>query len=313
MPEFEFPVPSPKVSPVPGPIAAQDEAFLAGLGEQVRTARARRGMTRKMLAEDSGLSERYLAQLESGTGNISVLLLRQVAQALQTSSEALLIDAAEPDRGLGSVVDQMKVLGPEALESVRKFMLENEGSHKRLKHGNQIALVGLRGAGKSTIGALLASRLKLTFIELDQEIEQDAGTPLNVIFDLYGQAGFRRLERHTLDRILSSHPRAVIATGGGIVSEEPTYRRLLESCITIWIKASPAEHMSRVLAQGDTRPMKGNREAMSDLRRILRAREALYARADFTIDTTRRGAEACADEAIANAKSYSAQYRILEG
>jgi XRE family aerobic/anaerobic benzoate catabolism transcriptional regulator len=173
---------------------------------------------------------------------------------------------------------------------MREFGTQNGNREGR------IALVGLRGAGKSTLGVALARRLGLAFVELDQEIEAEAGTSLHEVFLLHGQAGFRRYERRALERVLEANERCVIATGGSLVSEPGTYDLLLSTCITVWLKAAPEEHMARVAAQGDTRPMAGNREAMDDLRRILAGREALYAQADLTIDTAGRGAEASLDE-----------------
>jgi XRE family aerobic/anaerobic benzoate catabolism transcriptional regulator len=157
---------------------------------------------------------------------------------------------------------------------------------------DRIALIGLRGAGKSTLGPLLADRIGVPFLELDQEIEKDAGLDLGEIMELHGQAGFRRLERGVLDRLIDSHPKAVIAAGGGIVAETATFARLLGACLTVWVKAAPEDHMQRVIDQGDLRPMRDNRRSMADLRAILASREALYARADIQLETTGRDVEA---------------------
>jgi XRE family aerobic/anaerobic benzoate catabolism transcriptional regulator len=246
-------------------LANDDLAFLQGLGQRVRLLRARRGMTRRILAKQSGVSERYLSAVEAGTGNGSILLLRALAQALNVDLRALLEDAVEP---------------------IAPPLVRAAGHHDR------IALIGLRGAGKSTIGPLLARRRSVPFLELDQEIEKEAGLGLGEIMELHGQPGFRHLERSVLDRLIASHPKAVIATGGGIVAEAATFVRLLEACLTVWVKAAPEEHMQRVIDQGDLRPMRDNRRSMADLRAILASREALYAQADIQLETTGRDVNA---------------------
>ncbi|HUH95266.1 MAG TPA: helix-turn-helix transcriptional regulator [Casimicrobiaceae bacterium] len=257
--------------------------WLAGIGRRVRETRERRGIARKTLSRQSTVSERYLAHLEAGEANVSVLLLRNVARALDVPLTEL-IDAQEasvehrlirrfldhlPERQLEDVVFRlMRDFGPEATARKRR-----------------LALVGLRGAGKTTLGGALADALGLPFVELDREIERDAGISLSEVFSLYGQLGYRRIERRCLERIIASDRPVVMAVGGGIVSEPETYNLLLASCFTVWIKAPPAEHMARVVAQGDFRPMQGNAEAMEDLKRILGAREPLYRKADVTLDT----------------------------
>ncbi len=260
-----------------------DASLLASIGRRVRDARERRGMARKQLSQISEVSERYLAHLEAGAANASVLLLRNVARALdmqlsdlfasqQPSVEQRLIRRfleGLPERQLEDVVFRlMRDFGPEAAARKRR-----------------LALVGLRGAGKTTLGSALADELQLPFVELDREIERDAGMSLSEIFSLYGQTGYRRIERRCLERLVQGNRELVLAVGGGIVSEPDTYDLLLTSCFTVWIKASPAEHMARVVAQGDLRPMQGNAEAMADLNRILVAREPLYRKADLTVDT----------------------------
>jgi XRE family transcriptional regulator, aerobic/anaerobic benzoate catabolism transcriptional regulator len=262
-----------------------DDAYLRRVGERVREARARRGMTRKLLARDSGVSERYIAQLESGQGNISILLLRQIAGAMNLSAEELVYDGADRPVELTLLIETLRRLNPAELGEARRAlgrMFEGDAAQAR---GKRIALIGLRGAGKSTLGAKLARDRGVPFVELDREIERIAGASLSEIFDLYGQAAYRRYERRALEAVLESHDRAVIATGGSIVSEPGTYDLLLTTCYTIWLTAAPEEHMSRVVAQSDLRPMAGNDEAMADLRRILDGRDALYAKADVRIDT----------------------------
>jgi XRE family aerobic/anaerobic benzoate catabolism transcriptional regulator len=233
-------------------MAASDQRFLAVLGRRVRELRQQRGFTRKVLACQAQVSERYLGQLESGDGNVSIILLRRIAAALHVTLNQL--------------------LPPEQEESTQDC--------------DFIALIGLRGAGKTTLGRRLATALSVPFIEVDQEIERELGLPLSEIFTLYGQAGYRRTERRCLERVLAEHERAVLAVGGGVVSEEETFQFLLQHCRTVWLKATPEEHMTRVIAQGDFRPMAGNAEAMEDLKRILAARVSLYARAEVTVDTS---------------------------
>jgi XRE family aerobic/anaerobic benzoate catabolism transcriptional regulator len=270
--------------------AAADEAFLRALGERVRDARARRGMTRKILAHDSSVSERYLAQLESGLGNASVLLLQRIAAALNLSLTELLQHGPEQPAELTLIEQFLQRLPAQKLSAVRSQLMRDYGAAHadRMK---RIALIGLRGAGKSTLGSRLAKELEVPFVELDREVEREAGTSLSEIFLLYGQAGYRRYERRCLENVVKNNERAVIATGGSIVSEPGTYDLLLSTCRTVWLKAQPEEHMARVVAQGDTRPMTGNREAMQDLHRILRGRNALYGRADVTIDTAQKSIE----------------------
>lgn len=260
--------------------------YLSLVGNRVRELRARRGMTRKILARDSRVSERYLAQLESGEGNISILLLRQIAAALDTPVESLVFAGAEPGVELVRATEFLRGLRPEELERARDLLLREFGGVDADARRSRIALVGLRGAGKSTLGAMLAEKLDVPFIELDRLIEQEAGVSLGVIFDLYGQSGFRRLERRCLDEVIERFPKFVLATGGSLVSEPGTFDRLLTDCFTVWLRATPEDHMQRVIAQGDRRPMADNREAMSDLQRILAGREKLYGQADVTLETS---------------------------
>jgi XRE family transcriptional regulator, aerobic/anaerobic benzoate catabolism transcriptional regulator len=261
-----------------------ERGYLAMLGERVREARARRGMTRRLLARDSAVSERYIAHLEAGQGNISILLLRQIAAALSLPLVELIQEESDQAVELTLIAQFLKRLPRQKLAAVRSQLLRDYGS-ARAGRMQRIALIGLRGAGKSTLGVRLAKTLDAPFIELDREIEREAGTSLSEIFLLYGQAGYRRYERRCLEKVLEKNERAVIATGGSIVSEPGTYDLLLSTCFTVWLRAEPEEHMVRVVAQGDTRPMAGNDEAMEDLRRILVGRAALYGQADVTVDT----------------------------
>jgi XRE family aerobic/anaerobic benzoate catabolism transcriptional regulator len=280
------PSPAP-ASPLPGEEGSPSEAeYLRRVGDRVRETRARRGMTRKLLARDSGVSERYLAQLESGQGNVSILLLRQIAQALDMPLEALVLQGAEPAVDLVHTVEFLRRLPSDELTQARQLLVQHFGGVDLRARRGRIALIGLRGAGKSTLGAMLAQKIEVPFLELDRLIEQEGGVTLSVIFDLYGQSGFRRLERRCLDRVIERYPQFVLATGGSLVSEPATFERLLTMCFTIWLSASPQEHMQRVIAQGDMRPMADNRESMTDLKRILSVRVPLYRKADVTIDTS---------------------------
>src|SRR5580700_603710 len=261
---------------------------LKSLGERVRQARARRGMTRKQLAHHSGVSERYLAQIEAGHGNISVLLLRQLGKALNMSADVLLYQGSEPSVEFVHTVEFLRRLSVDELKHARQMLLHQFGGVDPAARHRRIAFIGLRGAGKSTLGAALAERLEMPFLELDRLIEQESGLTLNLIFDFRGQAGFRELERQCLEDLLRRYPCFVMATGGSLVSEPSTFERLLSTCFTVWVRTSPEEHMERVIAQGDMRPMAHNRDAMSDLKRILAEREELYSKADIQIDTSGR-------------------------
>ena len=272
--------------------------YLKLLGERVRETRARRGMTRKILARDSEISERYLAQLETGQGNISILLLRQIAGALDIPVEALVLEGPEPPVDLVHITEFLRRLPAAELVEARRLLVQHFGRVDLEARRGRIAMIGLRGAGKSTLGAMLAHRLEVPFIELDRLIEQESGVGLSAIFDLYGQGGFRRLERRCLDQVIERHPRFVLATGGSLVSEPATFERLLTMCFTVWLRATPEEHMQRVIAQGDMRPMADNRESMSDLKRILEVRGPRYRKADTAINTSNHAVKECLQSLI---------------
>lgn len=267
--------------------------FLNGLGSRVRSMRARRGMSRRNLAKDSGVSERYLADLESGNGNISVLRLRQVAMAMGASIEELV--AEQIDRTPAREYLNSYIRNADNSEIARLY---EEISARGRVQPKLIAFIGLRGAGKSTLGAALAKRLSLPFIELVKSIETRAGIDVNEIFSLAGQATYRRYERQCLDEIIERGEPSVIAVGGSLVSELGTYERLLGSCVTIWLRANADDHMNRVIAQGDKRPMAGNLRAMDDLKRILIERESLCEQADYSVDTSGRSIDEVLDEIL---------------
>lgn len=269
----------------------EGKATLAELGARVRAWRARRGMTRKQLAADSGLSERFLADVESGKGNVSINSLEAAAQALNIAILDLLHDAPRP--ALARVQGMLARLDDTQLDQAYSLLGSTFGLADAQGREQRIALIGLRGAGKSTLGAQLAAERGVPFIELDREIEREAGTSMNEILLLHGQAGYRRYERRALFRIAEDHADGVVmTTGGSIVSERETFDLLQSRFYCVWLKASPEEHMSRVVAQGDMRPFDSTRgatnEAMEDIRRILSSREALYARADAVVDTAAR-------------------------
>ena len=267
-------------------LASAKNKFLADLGNRTRRLRARRGLTRKELAREAQVSERHLANLEMGIGNPSVQILRQVASALDCSAAELIdLDNQFPDMLL--IRDLLRDRTGEELARVREALTRHFGlSGSAESRSSRIALIGLRGAGKSTLGRMLAESLKAPFVEVNREVERTAGCRPEEVHALYGVSAYRRYERKALEEVIARHPRAVIATPGGLVSETATFNLLLQNCFTVWLKAAPEEHMSRVLAQGDIRPMAGNKQAMDDLRLILAERSPFYAKADAVCDTS---------------------------
>lgn len=263
------------------------------VGSRVRKTRKSLGMSRRELSERSGVSPRYLAKLEGGDGNISIGLLKKVALALETPAEAFLMD----DDPEGTELRQITSLYRRADAATRARVLQVlDPERMQAQKAERLCLVGLRGAGKSTLGAKISEEFGAPFIELNREIEANAGMPVGEIIALYGQEGYRQLEADTLSKIVETHSRAVVAVAGGIVSEEDTFYRLLSRFHTVWIKASAGEHMDRVRAQGDVRPMEGNPQAMIQLREILKAREAFYAQADLVLDTSGKPEDASHSE-----------------
>jgi XRE family transcriptional regulator, aerobic/anaerobic benzoate catabolism transcriptional regulator len=265
--------------------------FLSELGREVRRGRAKRGMTRRQLAQASQTSERYLAQIESGAGNPSVTVLRAIAQALDISAANLLGQPVAHNGARTALLDLVARLPDQSLAELSQLIEARFLPSEHADRARRIALVGLRGAGKSTLGRMLARRLGWPFIELDRVVEQDYGASIPDMIEMAGTATFRRHERAALARVIAEHEAAVITTAGGIVSDRESYALLLRRSYTIWIKACPEEHMSRVMAQGDFRPMAQNREAMADLVAILDARGPDYARAQAELDTSGEAVE----------------------
>ena len=267
--------------------------FLEQLGQRVRTLRSLHGMSRKVLAKVSGISERYIAQLESGKGNVSIVLLRRVSNAIGAPLEDLIpINDPAPDWQV--IRDLLRKASPGQIAQAKEILSSSSTSAQRRPAFAGIALIGLRGAGKSTLGKLLAKTIGWNFVELNKEIERQNGLSVSEIINLYGQEGFRRMEQAALAQLLARKELMVLATGGGIVSEPLTFDLILKSFYTIWLKAEPEEHMARVRRQGDLRPMADDRSAMAELRNILKSREPLYARANAVVDTAGLSVEAAA-------------------
>jgi XRE family aerobic/anaerobic benzoate catabolism transcriptional regulator len=286
-----------------------ETGFLEQLGQRVRTMRALRGMSRKVLAKVSGISERYIAQLESGKGNVSIMLLRRVSSAMGAHLEDL-IPIADPSPDWAVIRDLLRKASPAQIAQIKDVLAGQVGPTYRRKSFAGIALIGLRGAGKSTLGKILAKKIGWKFVELNKEIEAENGLSVAEIIALYGQEGFRRMEQAALGQLLARNELTVLATGGGIVSEPVTFDLVLSSFYTIWLKAEPEEHMSRVRGQGDLRPMADDRSAMAELRNILVSREPLYARANAVVDTAGLTVDAAAarlTEAVAPVLHNDAQ------
>lgn len=265
-----------------------EDDFVRMVGERVRMARARRGISRKVLSELSGVSQRYLAQLEGGQGNISIALLKRIAVALDHRIEWLV---GEDDPWNSDALRVAALFRAATVEQKRRVLALLDPDNAGEQRGRRVALIGLRGAGKSTLGRLAAAARDIPFVELNAEIEATSGMPVNELMALYGQEGYRRLERQAVERIAAAHDSVVLAVAGGIVSEPDTFNFLLRHFHTIWLKAKPEEHMSRVRKQGDTRPMAGNPAAMDELKTILTSRESLYAQSGAQVDTSGKEVE----------------------
>jgi XRE family aerobic/anaerobic benzoate catabolism transcriptional regulator len=278
--------------------ANPERLFLAELGQRVRTMRAVRGMSRKVLSRVSGVSERYIAQLETGQGNASVILLRRLSHAMGARLEDLIVAEAAPDWLV--IRDLLKRAGTEQIARAKEILSGAPGATAAGDPAGRrrVALIGLRGAGKSTLGRIAAERLGWSFVELNREIENENGLSVSEIFALYGQEGYRRLEQSALRKLVERPGPMVLATGGGIVAEPLTFELVLSSFFTVWLRARPEEHMRRVRDQGDLRPMGDDRSAMQELRAILGSREPLYARAGAVVDTAGLAIDAAADRLV---------------
>ncbi len=277
--------------------------FLTALGERVRALRARRGLTRKSLAAAADVSERHLANLEYGTGNASILILQQVANSLQCSLAELLGDVTTSNPEWLMIREQLAHADEAMIRRVRLSIDEMLGASGGQTRNQRVALIGLRGAGKSTLGQRLADDLGYPFVEVNREIETLAGCSVNEIQALYGMNAYRRYEKRALEAVIQANPQAIIATPGGMVSDVATFNLLLSACTTVWLKAEPEDHMQRVIAQGDMRPMASSKEAMEDLKQILKGRAAFYSKADVTINTSAQDEAATFELLSAQVKS----------
>ncbi len=274
--------------------------LMSQVGDRVRKARETKGISRRILSEKSGVSPRYLAQLEAGEGNISIGLLSRVAHALDHKIEWF-VSAEDPWSSQSTSVAELYAA---ADRNTQELVLRVLGPKPdKARKAERICLIGLRGAGKSTLGKLAAAQLDVPFLELNKEIALYGGMPIDEILALYGQEGYRKLEAGSLDRVVENHDRMILAAAGGIVAEPETYKKLLSRFHTIWLKASPNEHMDRVRAQGDERPMAGNADAMDQLRSILTSREALYAKSDLQLDTSGVAVETSVEQLVALIKT----------
>lgn len=290
---------APDTNPDPG------SAMIKRLAARVAEARKMRGLPRRVLSEMSGVSPRYLAQLEAGEGNISVLLLQRVAVALDVKVEALLAEDAPLDHDVQRVMALFRQAPLDIQQEVRRLLAPQDPDAMR---AGRICLIGLRGAGKSTLGEMAGKALGVPFVELNHEIEQAADMPLPEVMAFYGEDGYRKLEGEALERISARHERVILAVAGGLVAQETTYHRLLERFHTVWIKTSPAEHMQRVRAQGDLRPMQGNPAAMEQLKELLTTRSPLYGRAEVQVDTSNRAVNSSLNDLLA----MIAKHRFLD-
>jgi XRE family aerobic/anaerobic benzoate catabolism transcriptional regulator len=282
------------------------DSYIGAIGERVRGMRARRGMSRKQLGGDSGVSERYLAQLETGKANISIGLLWQIAQAMGVPAHELLPDATPRVRAPTPLLQFLDQLTPEQEQAAHQLLLKHFVNPEGEVRG--VALIGLRGAGKSTLGRKLADAVGVPFIRIGDVVEQLGGMSISELFSLGGQKAYRRLERQALQHVLDNYPVSVIEAGGSLVSEPATYADLLGSFYSVWVRATPEEHMSRVVVQGDLRPVQASPEAMDDLKRILAERETEYRAANHTLETSGRSVDECLDELMDMSRCYLCQW-----
>ncbi|WP_299722720.1 helix-turn-helix transcriptional regulator [uncultured Tateyamaria sp.] len=280
----------------PKPIPGASVPLISRLATRVRAARLNMGLPRRALSERSGVSPRYLAQLEAGEGNISVLLLHRVAMALNMNIEDLLSETPPFDADVTRVAQLYEQASVTVQGRVRALLAPENPATLRAQ---RICLVGLRGAGKSTLGRMAADKLKIPFVELNDEIETEVGMPLSEVMALYGQDGYRAMEAEAIDRVVARHDKLILAVAGGIVAETATYTQVLERFHTVWVRTSPAEHMARVRAQGDLRPMEGNPAAMDQLKSFLTTRTPLYEQALAQVDTSTKPVQTSVNELLA--------------
>lgn len=257
--------------------------YIAAVGLRVRELREQQGLSRRRLSEVSGVSQRYLAQLETGAGNITIGLLRAVARALGCSAAELAAEITGPNAPIAELLQHYRNASDK--QQLRLMALLRPQADQPVR-AHRLALIGMRGAGKSTLGQMLARRCKAPLLELNRHIEQHSGMTIHDVMAIYGQEGYRRMERQSLEALALENDRMILAVSGGIVTDEHTFALLRHRCHTIWLKTTPEEHMTRVRAQGDFRPMAGHPSAIGELREILAAREPLYAQADVVLDTT---------------------------
>ena len=261
--------------------------FLEDLGHNVRALRLAAGQSIQDLAGAAGLSPRFLSELEAGRGNISVARLARIASALEQSLHSL-IPANKKDASLrGQIWELVESCAVEDLQELYNWLSTRQ--KKRIPHS--VALVGVRGAGKSTIGKMLARRLGIPFVEIDAMLEKEAGMSLVELFAIHGESYYRQLEHDVMQKVLAASPRVVMATGGSLVTARETWGMVRRQCHTVWLRARPKDHWDRVAAQGDIRPMRNNPSAMDELTAMLRSREPLYAQAKLTIDTSKHSPE----------------------
>ena len=267
------------------PVEQKIDALTRLVGARVRKARELRGLPRRELSERSGVSQRYLAQVEAGKGNISIALLLKLGEALDHRIEWFVGEDDPWTSDALRVADRFRRADNRQRRQVLEILDPRPGRESK---AHRIALIGLRGAGKSTLGDRVSRALDIPFAELNDEIEEQSGMPVSDVMALYGQEGYRTLEHQALSRVIATHDTAILAVAGGIVSAPEAFSLLLDNFHTIWLRAAPEEHMSRVLDQGDHRPMAGKVSALDELKTILSSREPLYARADAMLDTSRK-------------------------
>ena len=287
------------------PIHNAPLTLIERLAKRVRAARTAQGLPRRLLSERSGVSPRYLAQLEAGEGNISVLLLSRVAAALNVKIEDLVSDEGPLEDDVARVATLYRAAPAPVQGRVRALLAPD---HPMAQRAQRVCLIGLRGAGKSTLGQAAAEKLKVPFVELNAEIERAVEMPLDEIMALYGQDGYRALEAEAVTRVLQTYDKLILAVAGGIVAEPATYAQVLARFHTVWIRTSAAEHMARVRAQGDLRPMAGNPAAMDQLKHFLTARTPQYQQAQAQVNTASKPVQTSVNELLA----IIAKHRFLE-